>query len=120
MGYDLHVTRKEYWCNETGPDISLDEWIRYARSDEEVQQDPDNPGDENWIVVLGLDSWPLWWRTTGEVYTKNPEDAMIQKLISIASVLNAQVLGDDEEIYRMDASGFISIDRRRETPPASG
>jgi len=112
MGYDFHVTRKEYWCDETGPEISLDEWIRYARSDGEVQPDPDNPGDENWIVVLGVDSWPLWWSTTGEVYTKNPEDAMIQKLISIASVLNARVLGDDEEIYSTDSSGAISIERR--------
>jgi hypothetical protein len=112
MGYDLHVTRKEYWCDETGPEISLDEWIRYVRSDGEVQPDPDNPGDENWIVVLGVDSWPLWWSTTGEVYTKNPEDAMTQKLISIASVLNARVLGDDEEIYSTDSSGAISIERR--------
>jgi hypothetical protein len=112
MGYDLHVTRKEYWCDETGPEISLDEWIRYATSDGEIQPDPANPGDENWIVVLEEDSWPLWWRTTGEIHTKNPEDGMIQKLVSIADSLNARVLGDDEEIYCADSLGAISIERR--------
>ena len=112
MGYDLHVTRKEFWCDETGSEISLDEWIRYALSDGEIQPDPENPGDENWIVVLGADSWPLWWSATGEIYTKNPEAAMIQKLISIANALSARVLGDDEEVYRTDLFGAISMERR--------
>lgn len=112
MGYDLHVTRKVYLFDEAGPEISLDEWIRYAHSDREIQPDPDNPGDENWIVMLGADSWPLWWSTTGEVYTKNPEDAMIQKLISVAEGLNARVLGDNDEIYRTNSSGAISIESR--------
>lgn len=71
-----------------------------------------NPGLENWMIVLGAASWPLWWGRYGEVHTQNPEDVIIHKLISIASVLNARVLGDDEEIYRNDPSGAISIERR--------
>lgn len=112
MGYDLHVTRKEYWSDDEGPEISQDEWIRYAMSDAEIQPDPDNPGDENWIVVLGTDSRPLWWSETGELYASNPPDEMIRKLVSVATALNARLLGDDDEIYRTDSLGAISIERR--------
>lgn len=112
MGYDFHVTRKEYWCDEAGPEISLDEWISYAHNDGQIQADPDNSGDENWVVVLGAGYWPLWWRATGELYTKNPGDAMIHKLISIGNALSARVLGDNDEIYRKDSSGAIIIERR--------
>jgi hypothetical protein len=112
MGYDLHITRKQYWCDETGPDISLDEWLGYVQGDAEIAPDPANPGDENWLIVLERESWPLWWRATGELYTKNPGDAIVQKLIAIADALNARVIGDDDEIYRGDGSGAISVERR--------
>lgn len=58
MGYDLHITRKDYWANPDGLQITLD-----------------------------------------EVYTKNPDDAIIRKSVAIAKRLDARVVGDDDEEY---------------------
>ncbi len=99
MGYDFHITRKDHWADEEGDEIALEEWIRYTMCDKDVQADPDNPGAENWIVNLREGVWPMWWDATGELKTKNPEQPMISKLVSIAAALNARVLGDDGEHY---------------------
>lgn len=110
MGYDLHITRKEHWSDETGSEISLDEWMKYAHTDNDIKPDPDNPGNENWIVASDSPPWPLWWNRTGELLTTNPEPAAIQKLIAIAAALDARVLGDDGEIYRADPSGAVTVE----------
>ena len=101
VGYDLHITRREYWSDEDGPEISLDEWISYRSHDTELAQDPYNEGPENTIFVAHPERWPLWW-SRGEIYTKNPDDLVISKIVRIAAALNARVLGDDDEIYGSD------------------
>ena len=109
MGYDLHITRKEHWSDEDGSEISLSEWVKYSQNDSDIKPDPDNPGDENWMIISDSWSWPIWWEKNGELRTKNPEPAAIQKLISIAIALDARVLGDDGEIYRNDSSGAVTL-----------
>lgn len=44
------------------------------------------------------DPWLDWFQ--GNVYTKNPDEALILKMVRIAKELNGQVQGDDGEIYR--------------------
>lgn len=112
MGYDFHITRKEFWSDEDGPSISIDEWISYANSDIDIQPDPENAGNENWIVVIGSESWPLWWSNCGEIYTKNPDELFIKKLVAIAKSLNAKLLGDNDEIYFFDPAGAVIEERR--------
>ncbi|MDR7269863.1 hypothetical protein J2X20_002492 [Pelomonas saccharophila] len=102
MGYELHVTRKEFWADDEGPEISLEEWAAYVKTDPAITLDRENPGDENYIFQFGQSSWPLWWHKRGEIYTKNPEPAVIAKLVQIAAKLDARVLGDDDEIYGRD------------------
>lgn len=99
MGYDLHVTRKTFWYDEDGPEISLEEWLTYAATDPDLQLDEENPGDDNWKIRLSDGSWPLWWQSRGELLTKNPEPRVIAKLLHIARALGARVLGDDDETY---------------------
>ena len=72
-GYNLHITRKNHWGDEEGPEIALEEWIRCAEGDMDLQADPDNSGAENWLVSLRQGKWPIWWDATGELMTKNPE-----------------------------------------------
>jgi hypothetical protein len=55
MGYNLHVTRKDFWWDETGPVISLDEWITYVACDPDLQPDWENPGPENARFVAHSD-----------------------------------------------------------------
>lgn len=92
------ITRREFWADDSGPAITLDEWLEYASSDAELEPDPQNRAPRNWRIASHPDRWPLWWRR-GEVYTKNPDDAVIAKLVRIARRLGARVVGDDDEVY---------------------
>ena len=102
MGYDLHITRRDYWADEEGPTISLEDWLSYVTSDSDVKPDPENPGPQNWVITSHPDRCPLWWDARGEIYTKNPDPVCIAKLVQIARALSARVLGDDDEIYGTD------------------
>lgn len=112
ISYDLHLTRREYWSEEGGEEITFEEWISYVRNDVEIQPNLANPGRENWMLVLATESWPLWWHHSGEIVTELRGGIVLEKLISVATALNARVVGDDEEIYSIDHSGAISVQER--------
>lgn len=113
MGYDLHITRKTWWADPEGPEISLVDWIAYALGDPDLQSDPDNPDPKNWLFVSAEQPWPLWWRRdTGAVYSKNPPPDVVLKMIAIAQALEARVLGDDDEIYSLNAGGEVQVEQR--------
>ncbi len=105
MGYNLYVTRKAYTADDEGPEITLEEWLQYVASDSAITKDPINvgAGDFLWIGHPGK-PWPLWWSgRRGDIYTKNPDPPTIRKLIEIARVLGARVLGDDDEVYSLES-----------------
>ncbi|MFN2125831.1 MAG: hypothetical protein ACK2UF_22890 [Candidatus Promineifilaceae bacterium] len=41
MGYDLHITRKEYWA-EPGDDIASEEWLTLVEHDPELSLQAEN------------------------------------------------------------------------------
>jgi hypothetical protein len=104
MGYDLHITRRKNW-SDTGRDINVEEWLKYVEKDPELSLSPeDGPGFAKWSGKSKLtDPWLDW--SSGNVYTKNPDEPLIDKMTVIARVLGAQVQGDDGEIYH---SGYES------------
>lgn len=104
MGYDLHITRKEFWADDEGPQITLEDWTTYVEKDPEITLDPENPGKENYVIQRGQHLCPLWWEQRGEICTKNPAPEVIAKLVQVATALRARVLGDDGEIYGTDPS----------------
>ncbi len=98
MGYDLHITRKEFWADEDGPVIPFEEWANHVEADPDIEQDADN-GKHDFLYVRHPEGpVPLWWNE-GEVYTKSPDKHTVRKLIEIAQSLGARVLGDDGESY---------------------
>ena len=103
MGYNLHITRKDFWANPDGPTISLSEWTEYLESDPEIVQDWENQGAENSRFIAHPSQWPIWWKR-GEILVKNPDALVIAKLVQIANCLDARVLGDDDEIYGLDST----------------
>lgn len=103
MGYDFHITRRQFWADEDGPAISLAEWLDYTSGDSEIEPDHDNPGSANWVVVSSAGKWPLWWDERGEVCAKNPGPALIRKMISVARTFNAGLQDDDGAIHSDDA-----------------
>lgn len=98
MGYDLHITRRLHWYEE-GNDITSEEWLSLIARDSELQLQPENgPFFIIWNGQSSLESPWLNW-SNGQIYTKNPDDALIDKMVIIAHKLGAKVQGDDGEIY---------------------
>ena len=86
MGYEAHITRRKNWSDGAGPAISEQEWLAH------VNDDP------------GLAELVHWNR--GNVDAKNPDDALLARMVAAAAALGATVQGDDGETY--DQSGNAS------------
>ncbi len=100
MGYDLHITRKKFWADQDGPQITTGEWLAYVATDPQIQLDQNS---ERHTVKLSVKSehdepWLEWFQ--GDVYTKNPDEPILAKMLEMAKALNAKVQGDDGEIYQ--------------------
>ena len=124
MGYDLHITRKEYWFEEeqNTNNILLEEWLAYIHNpDSELEL-----SDSYWVKVPGseteshvapgfcewiahpLDERPWFDYSDGNISTKNPDEPTIKKMISIAKEFNAKVQGDDGELYELSPNNEIT------------
>jgi hypothetical protein len=99
MGYDLHITRRNNWAEE-GNDITSEEWLSLVANDPELHfQTKNGPYFVTWDGdSRPKPSWMNW--SKGQIITKNPDDALIDKMMVIAQKLKAKVQGDEGELYR--------------------
>ena len=98
-GYDVHITRKSEWSADSGPRITMAEWLAYVRTDPQVKQDPLNTKNDFLVSVAG-ESFPLWYEPDlGELRMKDPSEKALAKLITIAEMMHARLQGDDGEFY---------------------
>mgnify|MGYP001544618463 CR=1 FL=1 len=119
MGYDVHITRKQHWADETGPRIELDEWLRYVEGDAEMRLDGaaeagladggtlrvEGPGIAVWVAYSGhgRDGNMAWFdHFEDRVTVKNPDREILRKMFAIAQALDARVQGDEGEGYDAD------------------
>ncbi len=101
-GYDVHITRKAYWADNTNHAISYAEWMAYVDCDEEVFRDELN-SENDFIVVTKEVEFPIWYESSrGELYTKNPSAKAIRKMSRIARKLKAKVQGDNGETFPVE------------------
>jgi len=100
MGYDLHITRKKFWADPDGPIITADEWLAYVATDPQLQLDLNSQRHAVKLLIESehAEAWLAWFQ--GDVYTKDPDERILAKMLEIAKTLNARVQGDDGEIYR--------------------
>ena len=100
MGYELHITRAEFWAENEGYEISAEEWLDLISKDPELKLDPQNgphfaawspPGD---ATEAG---WLDWFE--GNLASKYPGRLLFGKMLEVARKLGAKVQGDDGEIY---------------------
>ncbi|MCF3110899.1 hypothetical protein LL912_19090 [Niabella sp. CC-SYL272] len=116
MGYELHITRKEHWVDEDPAlNISLKEWTELVNNDPEMRMDhaatATTSDDTITAYAEGLSVWTAYSRDGimgnhawfayhgGNICVKNPDAEMIHKMQSIATLLDAKVMGDDGELY---------------------
>jgi hypothetical protein len=107
MGYDLHVTRAEHWSNDDNQ-ISAREWLELVKGDPELIPSPEH--GEYFVIWRGTSYYPETWFNwqDGNIYTKNPDKATLWKLYQMAQRLNAQLQGDDGEIWGTpDIEAFV-------------
>jgi hypothetical protein len=99
MGYDLHITRAEFWSQNEGKEITADEWLKLVKKDPELKLAGYNgPYFALWNGPSQYpDPWLDWF--SGNIFTKNPDDPIIEKMARIANQLGAKVQGDDGEAY---------------------
>jgi hypothetical protein len=99
MGYDLHITRAKWHYMNEGAWIAADEWLAYVERDPELRLAGFN--GEYFTLWSGgrkdPEPWFDWF--DGNVYTKNPSEPVIDKMIAIAKALGGKVQGDEGEIY---------------------
>jgi hypothetical protein len=119
MGYDVRITRApKVWYENEGHHITRDEWLSLVSSDHELR--PATRQDVNYSEGLILwsgakfERWFSW--ENGNISTKNPNAAMLAKIVALAERLGARVQGDDGETYLPDgrilqADGTYDPDR---------
>ena len=99
MGYDLHITRAEHWVENDDQWIEVDEWLDIVERDPELElADENGPYFAIWCGPSKYEEpWFDW--SDGNITTKNPDSAMIAKMVEMAGKLGANVQGDDGERY---------------------
>lgn len=100
MGYDVHITRASNWADNEGRQITADEWKSCLDADPELSPDPDNgPHSVLWRAHPEgrEDAWLDWFG--GNIYTTNPDGPLLEKMLTIARQLEAEVKGDDDRVY---------------------
>jgi len=119
MGYDLHITRKDDWSEQTGPLISEAEWRSLIESDPQLTLDTQTK-----LTMSGGDYVFAAWNGQpgalgyygGEITATDPSEPLIDKMVQIARALGASVQGDDGEVYGEDGT---SSEREDPAPPTA-
>jgi len=121
MGYDVHITRKGNWFDQSRPKISIDEWKALVLSDPDMRLDGyasavvgdgsvlrvDSEGLAVWTAYAGtgVGGNMAWFDLRqGNVAVKNPDGAILGKMWHLARKLDAKVQGDECEVYGADGN----------------
>jgi hypothetical protein len=120
MGYDLRITRADCGVNGASLPIEPEEWL------EVVQADPDlelvgsmGPHFVRWSGESTLvEPWLDW--SQGSVFTKNPDQALVTKMIQLAASMSARVVGEAGEAYSIASDGGVVLEEPDLDPAMAG
>ena len=110
MGYCIYITRANDWLNSAETPISDSEWRAVVESDPCLSFNSadysiaDLPGSESSrihpVEWSGAADDNCLWCERGAIKCKNPSELWISKMVELAALLNARVLGEANEVYR--------------------
>jgi hypothetical protein len=107
MGYDIHITRRKNWADEGPPDITIDEWRAIVDADPELIPQPPTPLSPLPAMMLGpthasSQGARYFCYLSGQIFVSKPNSDVLKKMIAIARLLNARVIGESDEVYSGD------------------
>ena len=113
MGYDLLITRADFWADNEDAQIRPKEWLEIVKADPELSLVSEIHGQQlnsSYFTAWSGESihaepWLDW--LDGNIYSKNPDQAIIRKMVSIAKLLQAKVQGEDGEEYDGSEEGYL-------------
>lgn len=101
MGYDVHITRADHWAFSEEYPISAEEWLTTIAGDEDLTRTESawaDGIDARWNGPSEYtDPWFAW--REGRIFTKHPDEPIVEKVSVMALHLGAMVQGDEGEIY---------------------
>jgi hypothetical protein len=112
MGYDVHIVRTPDWVDaEKNPItksdvdalIDRDRELSWSTSDFVDMKDRQT-GTLVRYFCIAWNGQPCFWWYRAEVRCKNPKEAQIAKMVTMAQALRAYVVGDDKERYELRRS----------------
>jgi hypothetical protein len=109
MGYNVYITRAEHWLSRKEHPISEVDWQALLHSDTTlVTSDTDHytrrtkdGTQERFPLVLWTahPDQPPFLFMDGAVHIKSPDDETVQKMVEMARILKARVIGEEGEFY---------------------
>ena len=121
MGYELHITRAGHWLENTDCKIKPTEWLDLVAGDPSLRIDTRN--GEFFADVVDHSGATLGWLNwnEGNISTRNPDRALLAKMLAIAPRLQATVQGEDCERYTsVEDLPERPLDRPANVRPDSG
>jgi hypothetical protein len=102
MGWEIHITRAEFWAENDEHPITAEEWLDLVQEDPELTIDARDNGPyfALWNVHSIGNDHPWFDLFEGSINTKYPDRKTLGKAIQIARRLGARVQGDDGEEYK--------------------
>lgn len=96
MGWEMHITRAECWSESETQPIGSEEWVQLVNHDDELAFDRRN--GEFHAIWKGQETCWLEWND-GEICSKSPTQPLYEKMLEIATALNAHLRDDDDRPY---------------------
>jgi len=119
MGYDIRITREDDNSEAMDGDILLEEWEDFVEQDPEMELDMEAYEErEDGLEVRTTDgvaiwlNWPHHQKGIGKAWfdhrsnciiVKNPDKHIMGKMLQVAEVFEARVLGDEGEEYTAES-----------------
>ena len=128
MAYDLHLVRSVQWTDASDAPITkrdVDALIEadpeLAWSSSDLVQMKDQNGDVTVFYMIMWKGRPCFWWYRDQILCSGPNDLETAKLVRIAAVLKARVVGDDGERYEIRRQLFgkdkiVRLDPNRPPP----
>jgi hypothetical protein len=114
MGYDIHIVRTRRWLEAkqkpiTEADVealvAADGELRFSADSYSVMRSAET-GEDVTFYAIEWKAYPYFSWDGIEITSKSPPEAVICKMVGMASALGAMVVGDDDEICAVRKSLF--------------